>query len=594
MVGMEDGFGTSGIKRRFQLVLIKPSQYDDEGYVIQWVYSMMPSNSLAAMNSIAADAARRQVLGPEVAIDITPIDETNTRVRVDGTIRLLKRHDGFGMVCLVGVQSNQFPRALDIARLLRASHVPVVIGGFHVSGCIAMLPEIGPELQGALDVGASLFAGEAEGRIDELLHDAANGVLKPIYNFVEDLVSLDSAPTPTLPTRNIKRTVRWYSSFDAGRGCPYQCSFCTIITVQGRKSRSRSVDDIEAIIRAHWAQGISHLFITDDNFARNSNWEAIFDRIIELREHEKIDLMLMIQVDALCHKIPNFIAKAARAGVRTAFIGMENINPENLLAANKRQNKICEYRRMLLQWKAAGVVTIAGYILGFPADTFDNIRESIEIIKKELPIDIMEFFCLMPLPGSADHKVMWLRKEWMDPDLNKYDGEHVVTRHPLMSSREWSDVYRVAWETYYSRGHLLTILRRARSAGIKFRWLLELLVFFSAMVRCEDVHPTKSGFLRRKYRIDRRPGLPIESPWMFYPKYLAETFSAQAGLAAAQISLRILALQVIFEARARRYGDQALTAVTEEEMDSLELYTHSQSARQAVEHSRKVAALIRN
>ena len=74
------------------------------------------------------------------------------------------------------------------------------------------------------------------------------------------------------------------SSFDLGRGCPFQCSFCTIINVQGRKSRFRTPDDVEHILRQNWKQGIDRFFITDDNFARNKDWEAIFDRIIELRE----------------------------------------------------------------------------------------------------------------------------------------------------------------------------------------------------------------------------------------------------------------------------------------------------------------------
>src|SRR5258708_28845370 len=73
----------------------------------------------------------------------------------------------------------------------------------------------------------------------------------------------------------------------------------------------------------------------------------------------------MIQVDTLCHKIPNFIEKAKRAGVTRVFIGLENINPDNLAAAKKRQNKITEYRKMLLAWKEQGILTIAGYIMAF-------------------------------------------------------------------------------------------------------------------------------------------------------------------------------------------------------------------------------------
>src|SRR5260370_39768 len=168
-----------------------------------------------------------------------------------------------------------------------------------------------------------------------------------------------------LPKEFVRRTVGTMTSFDAGRGCPFQCSFCTIINVQGRKSRRRSPDDIESIIRQNWAQGVARYFITDDNFARNKDWEPIFDRIIELRERQGMDVRFMIQVDTLCHRIPNFIAKAKRAGVTRIFIGLENINPDNLLAAKKRQNKITEYRKMLLAWKEAGIFTFAGYIIGF-------------------------------------------------------------------------------------------------------------------------------------------------------------------------------------------------------------------------------------
>ena len=82
-----------------------------------------------------------------------------------------------------------------------------------------------------------------------------------------------------------------------------------------------------------------------------------------------VKISFIIQVDTLCHKLPNFIDKCARAGVKRVFIGLENINPDNLLGAKKRQNKITEYRKMLLAWKAAGVITYAGYILGFPNDT---------------------------------------------------------------------------------------------------------------------------------------------------------------------------------------------------------------------------------
>ena len=579
-------------RKRFSLVLIKPSHYDADGYVIQWYRSGIPSNSLASVYALAADAADRQTLGSDVAIDISATDETNSRVRTKDIVARFRQHDGFGMVGLVGVQSNQFPRALDIARPLRQVGIPVVIGGFHVSGCIAMLPEMQADIQAALDMGCSLFAGEAEeGRIDTVLQDAAFGRLQPIYNYMADLPAIESTPTPYLPPEILKRTLDHYGSFDAGRGCPFQCSFCTIINVQGRKSRRRSPDDIEHLVRQHYNQGFRWFFVTDDNFARNKDWEAIFDRIIALREREGIEIKMVIQVDTLCHKIPNFVDKAARAGVRKVFLGLENINPANLLAAKKRQNKITEYRKMILAWKQARVITYAGYILGFPADTPESIREDIEIIKKELPLDILEFFCLTPLPGSEDHKVLWEKGIAMDPDMNKYDLEHVVTSHGKMLKAEWEGIYNDVWKIFYTPEHIETILRRASAYDIGVSHLASHLCIFSKALELEQLHPLQAGFFRRRYRLDRRFGMPIEPVWQFYPKRLWEIVSKHVRLAWAFYKIDRVLRAVRKDPQRHAYRDAALAPVADDETDTLELFTHNESARNEVVRTRKIAEL---
>src|SRR5271169_2336986 len=291
----------------FTFVLVKPTHYDDDGYPIQWFRSALPSNTLACMNSVAEDASRREVLGPGVRIEVDTYDETNRRVFPSRIIRDLKRRGGRALIGIVGVQSNQFPRAVDIARHFRAAGYQVCLGGFHVSGCLAMLPELPSEIRDAQALGISLFAGEAEGgRLDQVLRDGWVGKLQPLYNFMDDLPALEGEPPPILPRKHVRRTSGSLSSIDLGRGCPYQCSFCTIINVQGRKSRFRSPDDLEKIIRANVAQGIRRFFVTDDNFARNRQWEMLFDRMIELRQ-EGLGIGFTIQVDTLCHKIPGFI-----------------------------------------------------------------------------------------------------------------------------------------------------------------------------------------------------------------------------------------------------------------------------------------------
>jgi radical SAM superfamily enzyme YgiQ (UPF0313 family) len=562
-------------QKRFCLVLVKPSHYDDDGYVIQWLRSPTPSNSLAVIHGLALDCARRKILGDDVEIEIHLFDETLTRVRPLRIASMIERA-GAGMVMLIGVQSNQFPRALDIAAPLRERGIMVAVGGFHVSGTLAMLKERDRDVRRAEEMGVSLFAGEAEGRLDQVLLDAAHNRLKPLYNFIDDLPELEGATVPFLPATLVKRAFG-NTSFDAGRGCPFTCSFCTIINVQGRKSRWRTADDVEEIVRPNLAQGIHSFFITDDNFARNKNWEAIFDRLIYLREVEKIDLKCIIQVDTGCHRIPNFIEKARRAGVKRVFIGLENINPKNLNAARKNQNKITEYRKMLLDWKRTGAMICCGYILGFPNDTPESILRDVRIIQNELPIDVIEFTCLTPLPGSEDHRKMYEAGVPMDADLNRYDVDHVTTPHPLMSREEWEAVYRQVYTNYYSNEHIEKVLRRCVVTGTSPGKTMANLVWFRGSAQIEKVHPMEGGFLRLKFRKDRRPILPTESPWIFYPKYLAETLWKQFQWASLFARCYLILRKVIRDPKRSEYKDLAVAPVTEDDLETQELFQSAEA-----------------
>ncbi len=563
--------------KRFLVVLIKPSHYDDDGYVIQWARSPIPSNSLASVYALVSECAEQRVLGPDVEIAIEAYDETNTVTRFKPLIRELKAADGC-MVGLVGVQSNQFPRAVDIARRFRAADIPVVIGGFHAAGCISMLDELPPEIREAQEMGVTIYAGESEGRMDTLLKDVWAGTAKPLYNYMDDLPHLEGRTLPFLPARVIRKMAGAYTSFDSGRGCPFQCSFCTIINVQGRKSRYRTPDDVEELIRINVAQGIKRFFITDDNFARNKNWEAILDRMIYLREEEGIKFRTVLQVDTLCHRLPGFVEKAARAGCNRVFIGLENIDPDALAAAKKRQNKIWEYRKMLQAWKMAGVVTYAGYIIGFPDDTPEKIRRNIEIVKEELPLDLIEFFFLTPLPGSEDHQGLHRHGIWMDPDLNKYDLNHRVAHHPLMSDAEWEKLYFDSWKQYYTLDHVETILRRGAACGARTKSLGYSMMHFLGSILIENAHPLETGIFRRKVRTQRRYGMPIENPIIFYPRRAVEVLVNATRWANLYFKFRAIRNRVANDPDAKNYTDLSLTPVTEEEEAGLDIIKTFQDA----------------
>jgi hypothetical protein len=577
----------------FHFVMVKPSHYDDDGYPIQWVRSAIPSNTLACLNGLAEDARTRQVLGPDVDIRLHTYDETNRRVRPDQIIRMIRREGGRALIGLVGVQSNQFPRAVDLARQFLAAGLPVCIGGFHVSGCIAMLPELPADIRSAQELGVSFFAGEAENaRLDQVLRDAWSGKLAQIYNYMDDLPSLEGEPAAILPAQHVRRTSGSLSSVDLGRGCPYQCSFCTIINVQGRKSRFRSPDDLERIVRLNYAQGIKRFFITDDNFARNKHWEPLLDRMIQMRVGEGLNIGFTIQVDTLCHKIPNFIEKATQAGVRRVFIGLENINPDNLMAANKRQNKITEYRIMLQKWRQHGAITYAGYILGFPGDTKESIKRDIEIIKRELPLDILEFFFLTPLPGSEDHKGLWTKGIWMDPDMNKYDLNHRVAHHSKMSDTEWEEAYRTAWETYYTPEHIRTILRRAAANPLgRLKTTLTTILWFYLAFKYEGVHPLEAGIFRLKFRRDRRLSLRRESPLIFYPRYVGETLVKAWRAWSMYRRTRTMLTEIEAAPDRWTYSDLAIAPPLENEFEALDLYHATAGGEAALDRKRRDEAI---
>lgn len=567
-------------KQVFHLLIVKPTRYDDDGYPIQWVRSTIPSNSLACLNGIALDAAARQILGDDIEIRVTAFDEACDVIDVSTLHSALQKAGHRALVCMAGVQSNQFPRAFDLSRRFIDHDFPVCLGGFHVSGILSLLGKLTPELEEAQKLGISLFSGEAEsGRFDLVIKDAWRNNLKPLYEYTSDMVALAEQPTPVLPTDLVQRNFARISTIDLGRGCPFQCSFCCIINVQGRTSRSRTPDDVEKLARQAWAAGLTRIFITDDDFARNKDWEALFDRLMELRK-EGIKLVFLIQVDTQAHKIPNFIEKAVAAGVEQVFIGLENINADNLKTIQKRQNKITDYRNMLLEWKKHSVVIWGAYIIGFPNDTYDSVLRDIDIIKRELPIDILNTSILTPLPGSMDHKNMLENGQWMDPDLNRYDLTHPVIEHPNMSIKELEDLYKAVWDRYYTRDHMIRVIKRAFALGSNKKvTLASLMVAFGRVTRATGIRSYDMGLMRYIARKERLPGLPLENPLIFYPRTFLNSIKNMVAIAYASTDMTRVATRMWQKKEFIGYIDEAITPVEISDYENLEIYQQTRGVK---------------
>jgi sulfatase maturation enzyme AslB (radical SAM superfamily) len=531
-----------GPLKKLHLYLIKPTQYDDDGYVVRHWRGVLPSNTLACLAGLTEDVVAQKRLGESVAVKVHVIDETVERVPVKRICR--SRRDGHTktIVCLAGVQTNQFPRAADLARTFRRAGLTVLIGGFHVSGYLALLREIPPDIQQLMDEGVTIVKGEVEETWGDLLCDAVTGRLQPLYDFIDQKPDLYEKPVPVIRTKYLRRFVAAnFGTLDCGRGCPFECSFCTIINVQGRKMRFRSAEHIaKAIRRNYHAHGITFYFFTDDNFARNKNWEAIFDALIRLREEEHIPLKFMMQVDVLSWKIKNFIAKARRAGCHTVFIGMESVNTDNLEGAGKKQNRVEEYSQLIEAYRSEEISTHVGYIIGFPGDSADSVRRDMAYLTQDVRPDHASFFMLTPLPGSMDHLHMAERGEWMHPDFNLYDSHHAVTVHPKLGE-DWRDIYFEAWRAFYCFDNMKAVLQRSTR---RTYWNnMARFIWYKNSVATEGRHPMMCGFFRLKGRRDRRPGQPVVSPWAYYRERVKEIRTHLAGMVRILLEMQELWLQ---------------------------------------------------
>ena len=497
----------------FRIVLIKPSKYDDDGYVIRFWKGVLPSNTLNVLHGLTEEVKSSRVFG-DLKIEIITFDETAEKLPVRKIIRWSRRPSTKLVVGLVGVQTNQFPRAFDLAREFRAAGIDVIIGGFHTSGTINMFSDQEPDIQALVKESISIVSGEVEESWAEILSDALHGRLKPIYSFAQDLqnlVDIGSAPLPQISRKTMRHFAKpSFGTADTSRGCPFACSFCTIINVQGRKMRERSPESIAEMVRNNYREhGVSFYFFTDDNFARKKLWRETFEEIIKLKQ-DGIKVAFMMQVD-LARKPKDFVRLAAEAGCTQVFIGMESVNPQNLQAEGKGQNHVEEYQQIIKEWHDAGIVVHTGYIIGLPFDTKEQVPQDIRYLMDTIQPDQSSFFMLTPLPGSHDHREMKKRGEWMDPDFNKRDSFHATIKHPNMTGEEWFQAYEEAWKSFYSKENMIKILSRWNHHPRNYWNLMSVFFWYKNAAVIEKEHPMIAGFFRLKDRRSRRPGFVIDS-----------------------------------------------------------------------------------
>ncbi len=545
--------------RIVRVYFIKPSKYDDDGYVSVFRYGVQPNNTLNVLSALNDEFNRHFSGKRNVHLETIIWDEICDGVISPETIRAIKEkahEDGVELLIgLAGVQSNQYPRGRDLALQFVAEGMTTMMGGFHVSG----YPESCKFLN---SVGVTTIVGEAENTWGFILEDLLKGELKPQYSVTEGIRAktgqediivpiITDAQLPRIDDRYLTRFFNTVMTpLDTSRGCPFTCSYCSVKNVMGRTMRSREPNAV-----VHWVRdamrfhGIESLFLVDDDFFRSPRWEEILTGLIEvMKEYPTLSFMMQVDVDASCYaniaegetetakhrRSKRFVELAAAAGCYQAFVGIESLNPDNLNFATKYQNTddrqhkmkieesrarvINKYQRVVDNWHRVGVSVHAGYMLGFPFDGPDCGRVAAQTLRK-IGFDIVSYFIMTPLPGTEDQVRYAKEGDIIDWDFNQLDSQHVTLRHPRLDTRQWMQAYRDAFTGFYSLGaairEVLTVCGgRNLSAESRRSTLLQFCYYFFSYR--QGRHPMVGGVWQIRRRDVRRAVVTDDEALRFY------------------------------------------------------------------------------
>jgi pyruvate-formate lyase-activating enzyme len=419
--------GQAGVLR---VVLIKPSKYGLDGAVERFRRGFMPNATLPHMVSMTP----AEVAGHRV--ELHAIDEY-VECDLEYLRWLTPDPECTTVVALIGVQTPQIHRALDLAAYARAHGVAhVVIGGPHVMTTDTTLIE---------GRGVSIAVAEAELIWQHILEDAVAGALRPVYGDVNaPWQRVLDAPVLIPPQRrDLHRYVVPLLGVYPARGCPYRCTFCSVIHIAGRQVRSQPLETTLATLRAAKAAGVAFILFTTDNFNKFPEAEALLQAMID----EQLGLRFYVQCDTQVIRQPHLVELLGRAGCCQMFLGVESFDRQTLLAAKKNQNHPEHYREIIRMCHAHGIGAHFSNIIGFPNDTEAAVLEHLRILR-ELQPDVASFYILTP---SGDQYAELLEAGLIcEPNLDRFDGTYPTWRHPHLSHERWHELLFHCYTEFYA------------------------------------------------------------------------------------------------------------------------------------------------
>ena len=426
---------------RLRVVIIKPSKYLPDGYVERYRRTTIPNSTGPYIHSLTP----ARIDGCE--IETVAFDEhLETDLRY---LDLLRDKSTPTLLALVGVQSHQFHRALDLAALAREEGGALsVVGGPHPMTC---------DTSAAQDNdGISFALSEAELIWPEILKDAIGGSLRPKYG--QDgrwQKTLDPPPLLAPSAEEIKRSLYRLISVYPARGCPYKCNFCSVIKIAGRAIRSQPVETtLESLRRAKGA-GARMIMFTSDNFNKYPDAPELLEAMIA----ENLQLPFFVQCDTQVAKQPELIKLMGRAGCFMMLLGVESFDIAALRGAGKNHNRLEHYETIIRLCREARILTLFSSILGFPEDTLGSIDAHMAALRRMSP-DFATFYILTPVPGTEQYDDFRARDLITEPNLDRYDATNLTWAHPHLSEGQLVENMYRCFHSFHSARHIAGAVRR--------------------------------------------------------------------------------------------------------------------------------------
>jgi hypothetical protein len=429
----------------------------------------MPNSTLPYMRNLTRD-----MLGCELA-DIEAIDEY---VHTDAAYlsHLAPSGGANKLVALVGVQSHQYHRALDLAALAVSRGSMAIIGGPHPMTCDTV------EQQG---LGVSFSLAEAELVWASVLEDAAHGELSPVYGADERWQKRLDSPAVTVSKQDLRRYVVPMLGVYPARGCPYTCSFCSVVKIAGHRIRSQSIETTLATLRAAKAGGVKMIMFTSDNFNKYTEAPELLRAMID----EHLDLNLFVQCDTQVYRQEELFELLARAGCFQMFVGVESFDRATLTSVGKAQNRPEAYKRIVELCRSYGIGSHFSNIIGFPTQAVRDVREHIKELKALSPT-AASFYVLCPIPGTEQYADFLAKDLIFEKNLDRFDGTCLTWRHPLMSGKQIDDLLFEAYRRFFSLRHLASNLRSIKGTVNSWPTFAAVSVGNSGFHRWSAAHRT--------------------------------------------------------------------------------------------------------